>query len=132
MASFKGIRALIIDDDESSVSVLQYLLASLEIEVDVISDSHWIAEQIETFARPNMVFLDLEMPAINGYQVLNILREMPLFKGIPIVAYTTHISHLNDARSAGFDGFLGKPLDRKSLPGHLEMILKGQGVWVAR
>jgi len=132
MTDFKGIRALIIDDDEASVNVLGYLLHALEVEVDVITDSHWISEKIGTITRPHVVFLDLEMPAMNGYQVLSSLRGLPLFQGVPIIAYTTHVSHMNEARSAGFDGFLGKPLERKTFPDLLAMMLRGEGVWVTR
>jgi CheY-like chemotaxis protein len=69
------------------------------------------------------------MPSSNGYTVLEYLQRNNRFDGVPVVAYTTHISHLNDAKRAGFHSFLGKPIDGRNFAKNLEKILKGQAVW---
>ena len=50
-------------------------------------------------------------------------------KDIPVVAYTTHTSHLNAVKQAGFNGMLGKPLDSRQFPDQLTRILAGEAVW---
>ncbi len=48
-----------------------------------------------------------------------------------IIAYTVHISEIAAARDAGFDGFLGKPLDALAFPQILRQIVAGNSAWVA-
>lgn len=129
--SFDGVLALIIEDDQRSVAVLQSLLHQLDIEVMTILNTDNIEADLADVALPDIVFLDLEMPRLNGYDVLEIIQSHSDFAGIPIVAYTTHISHLNDARQAGFHSFLGKPLDNREFPNQINRILNGESVWEA-
>ncbi len=129
MASFQDVRALIIEDDQTSIDVLRRLLDQLGIQADVILDSHAIADHLQNVERPDVIFLDLEMPAANGYTVLDLIRRDAFFDTTPVIAYTTHTSHMNDAKRAGFDGFLGKPLDASQFRYQLARILNGEQVW---
>jgi CheY-like chemotaxis protein len=129
--TFTGIRALIIEDEETSVDVLRNLLNQLEIDSSVIYSSPEMAEIIGQSARPDVIFLDLEMPGMNGYEVLELIHSDSEFDGVPVVAYTTHISHMNEARRAGFHSFLGKPLRRYNFADNLRRILNGEPVWEA-
>ncbi len=130
-SAFAGVRALIIEDEQTSIDVLRNLLDQLEVETSVIWGGPDISEAISRTARPDVIFLDLEMPGLNGYEVLDLLRDDAEFDGVPIVAYTTHLSHMNNARNAGFDGFLGKPLHRAEFAEQLGRILDGDDVWEA-
>ncbi|HRF97817.1 MAG TPA: response regulator, partial [Aggregatilineales bacterium] len=76
-----------------------------------------------------VIFLDLEMPDIDGYQVLQKLKADSRFVGVPIVAYTVHVSEVHVAYENGFDGFLGKPIDSDKFPDQLARILMGEAVW---
>jgi CheY-like chemotaxis protein len=129
MSNFSDVTALIIEDDQTSINVLLKLLDQLAIESVVIPDSYNIQDHMTNLPPVNVVFLDLEMPRVNGYSVLELLQTNPQFDGVPVVAYTTHTSHLNEARTAGFHSFLGKPLDSRRFPELLELILDGEQVW---
>ncbi len=127
MTSFENIHALIIEDDRVSIDVLQSLL--LHVGVTHTSISRDIQQQINEIPVPDVVFLDLEMPGLNGYEVLQILRTHEAYQNVPIVAYTTHTSHLNTAHDAGFNAFLGKPINRHDFADNLARILQGESVW---
>ncbi|MBI5929589.1 MAG: response regulator [Chloroflexi bacterium] len=129
MSVFDGKSALIIEDDATSIRVLQQLLKLLRVETQVITDLGIINKQLAEITSPNVIFLDLEMPQHNGYEILDYLKANDGLQGIPIVAYSTHISHLNNARDAGFHSFLGKPLDGKLFAQQLEDILNDIPVW---
>ncbi len=131
MSSLTGVRALIIEDEQTSIDVLQNLLDQLDISTSVIYGGADIADTISRTARPDVIFLDLEMPGLNGYEVLELLHADAEFDGVPVVAYTTHISHMNNARRAGFHSFLGKPLHRYDFADNLNRILNGESVWEA-
>lgn len=133
MPEFAGTNILIIDDDQTSVAVLRSLLLTLGAEAGAIIDVHDIQNDLQSLAeRPDAIFLDLEMPFTNGYEILTMIHADPYFDGVPVVAYTTHLSHMNEARDAGFHSYLGKPIDKRAFPGQLADILHGQPVWSAR
>src|SRR5687768_14592560 len=129
MSNFENVTALIIEDDQTSINVLRKLLDQLLIKSVVIADGYNIESYLKTLQVPDVVFLDLEMPRLNGYSVLDVLHSSRKFDGVPVVAYTTHTSHLNEARTAGFHSFLGKPLDSRLFSDQLERILQGEAVW---
>ncbi|MBN1313806.1 MAG: response regulator [Anaerolineae bacterium] len=130
MTNFKGKQALIVEDDPVSISVLEKLLSRLEVQSIVMDGYADVAGLLADVPGPDVIFLDLEMPGKDGYQMLEVLKAHPKAQHVPIVAYTTHLSHVNQTREAGFDGFLGKPLDRHEFPLNLERILNGEDVWV--
>jgi len=129
MSIFEGKTALIIEDDNTSIRVMEQLLKQINIPADVIWDSTKVKDQLAETDKPDVIFLDLEMPSSNGYSVLQMIQNNSKFDGVPVVAYTTHTSHLNDARNAGFHSFLGKPINGREFPANLEKILNGENVW---
>ncbi len=124
--------ALIIEDNTNDAGILKKLLTKLEIAHDILFDSRTFTEDLVTVKRPDVIFLDLEIPGTSGYEVLTIIRGIPEFDGIPVVAYTANSAQMHDARAAGFHSFLGKPLRSADFPAFLERILKDDPVWEVR
>jgi CheY-like chemotaxis protein len=131
MPSLQGIHTIIIDDDETSIEVLRKLLDWLGISSTIISEMENVEQKLRQVPRADIVFIDLEMPIVNGYDVLSFLRSEPQFQDTKFVAYTTHTSHMTSAHQAGFHGFLGKPIDHNMFSKNLERILNGESVWEA-
>lgn len=129
MSAMENKTAVIIEDDETSIKVLERFLNQLKVQSVVIRDSIEAVKQLQQVQNPDVIFLDLEMPRSNGYAVLELIQDMNGLDGVPVVAYTTHISHLNEAKRAGFHSFIGKPLDAQQFPQQLERILNGMPVW---
>lgn len=129
MSDFTNVHALIIEDDPMSIDVLRGLFEQLGVQYTVLK--HHDEAGILNAPSANVVFLDLEMPGLNGYDVLGLLRSTGNFDDVPIVAYTTHVSHMNDAQTAGFDCFMAKPLDRHLFADNLMRILNGESIWEA-
>ena len=124
------IHALIIDDDEASVDVLQSLLSKIGMKSTTIKPfSRNIIAELSDAPPVDIVFLDLEMPLMNGYEVLGKLQLTPEFEAVPVVAHSVHTSHLNEAYDAGFHSFIGKPLNRHTFEENLQRILNGEHIW---
>lgn len=122
-------RALIIDDNADNVGVLAEMLMIEGLEYTAIQNPTQIDNVIAANADFDIVFLDLEMPHINGYEMLEKLHADTRFDQVPIVAYTVHVSEVNVIRKLGFHSFLSKPLDADQFPNQLARILNDEGVW---
>lgn len=120
--------ALIIEDDRMSAIVLEKLLSAEGVSASSINHPALVADALDQIVQPAVIFVDLELPVQNGYEVLDQLRAR-FGTEIPIVAYTVHISESVSALHKGFDGFIGKPVNRQDFPDHLRRILNGERVW---
>jgi two-component system cell cycle response regulator DivK len=81
--------------------------------------------------RPDIVFCDINLPRTNGYEVLKEIRNDPQLKDTLVIAVTAQDAdtEIPKARAAGFDGYIGKPLNRMRFPKQLRRILAGEEVW---
>lgn len=129
MLSFPGKHALIIEDDPNGVIVLEQNLHRLAIESSHIASTDDIIGVIQSLPDLAIVFVDLEMPGLNGYDVLAVLQDHAITDYVPVVAYTTHINQVNTAREAGFHSFISKPVRRADFPSHIQRIFWGEHVW---
>lgn len=119
-------QALIIDDNSANLLVLQHLLKVEQVTTYTLSDTRNFEAQLDQYSDIDVVFLDLEMPVLNGYEALEIIRSHQSFQSARVVAYSVHINEMNNALNLGFDGFVGKPLDADAFPEQLSRILKGE------
>jgi CheY-like chemotaxis protein len=123
--------ALIIDDDMNNLGILVEMLALEGVESTSIQDPTQVEAILEEIPALDLVFLDLEMPGLNGYDILEILKAKDQVRDVPIVAYTVHVSEINAARQLGFHSFLGKPLNADTFSEQLTRLLNNQPVWEA-
>jgi CheY-like chemotaxis protein len=121
--------ALIIDDNRGNVDVLMDLLKTQGVTCTSLSSPRQLEQTLQQLETLDVIFLDLEMPNYNGFEVLAWLQADQRFGAVPVVAYTVHTSEINEAREAGFHSFLGKPLKPQAFPDHLRRILSGEPVW---
>ncbi len=121
--------ALIVDDNQDNMAILAQMLSMEGIESTRIEDSTKLEKALLSLPKTQVIFLDLEMPKLNGYEIFNQLRSIDAFKNVPIVAYTVHVSEINTVRHLGFHSFLTKPLDQDDFPDQLARILHGESVW---
>ncbi|MGJ3237120.1 MAG: response regulator [Anaerolineae bacterium] len=121
--------ALIIDDNNMNLTSLSILLSKEGIDPIALSTPTLIEQALEEVDDIVVMFLDLEFPRYNGLDLIASLKAMPALANVPIIAYSVHISEVNETRMAGFDGFIGKPLDVHQFPDQLRRILQGEAVW---
>lgn len=132
MAIPTDTRVLIIDDNSGDASVLQKLLGRMDLAYDVLYDTRTLFDDLARVPKPNVVFLDLEIPGTNGYEVLTIIRSIPDFDGVPVVAYTANSAEMVNCQRAGFHSFMGKPIRSGDFATNLERILNNDPVWEVR
>lgn len=122
--------AVLIDDNEMGLKVLANLLDIAGVSYTQIQRPTEAKAVLKSLPEIDVIFLDLEMPVINGYEMLQLIKG-ELGIQAPVIACTVHTSEIQEARELGFDGFLGKPLRMQQFPQQLANILNGVPVWVA-
>lgn len=120
---------VIVDDNHLNVEVLTMLLARENIGYTTLDSPRYLQETLTNQGHIDVIFLDLEMPNYNGIETMRTLKADERYANIPIIAYTVHTSEIDVVRRAGFDGFLGKPVDPHRFPILLKHILAGESVW---
>jgi CheY-like chemotaxis protein len=124
--------ALIIEDNPYNAEILASLLAAQGVDATIITEETGILDAVENAARIDVVFLDLEMPNQDGFEIFEALSAEAKLRSVPIVACTVHTSEINTARRLGFHSFLGKPLNAGRFREQLARILSNQPVWEIR
>lgn len=124
---------LIVEDNVRNYALLARLLSFMGVRQTEWNRSGW---HVLEFARDSMpqvdlILLDIHLPDEDGYEVLFRLREDEHFRNTRIVAVTADITsaNLSRAQSAGFDGFLAKPINVDLFPDQILRILEGESVW---
>ena len=109
-------RILVVDDNQDAAMSFAMLLKEMGHEVDTASDGREGVSKAETFG-PDLIFLDLGMPGMDGIEAGKYLRALPGGSAMTLVALTGWAQHndLQRTREAGFDGHLLKPIDPVAL-----------------
>lgn len=105
-------RVLIVDENRDAAQTLAMLLRQMEHQVEVCYSGRAALEAARRL-RPDVIFLDLLMPDMDGFEVARQLRLDPAFQGTFIVAVTGLAGDDDRRRSreAGIDHHLVKPVD---------------------
>jgi len=110
------MRVLVVDDNRDCADTLVVLLRHLGHEGQGSYDADSGLAAAQTFL-PQLVLLDLAMPAKDGFSLLRKLRNGAGFAKTPIVAMTGYADgrHREEAAKAGFDAYLVKPCGLEDL-----------------
>jgi CheY-like chemotaxis protein len=124
-------KLLAIDDDLTAKPILQAALKNrFEITVE---NSGASALSLACEIRPHVILVDLNMPNIDGYEVLRQIKQNPVTASIPVVCMSGAIDQESRTRAIelGAIGYLQKPLDVKNLAKDLESLLRSLNVVLA-
>lgn len=119
-----GKRILIVDDDERNRKLLAALVQSFGHESETAKDG------IEALAKLklefDLVLLDIQMPAMDGFEVVRRIRQDPATADLPVVMQTAFSERESRLRAveAGANDFVGKPIDKTELRLRMESLLK--------
>lgn len=108
--STPSARVLVVDDDPFIARSLAFVLRKAGFDVIEARDGEAALEMIRS-RRPDLVFLDVMMPKIDGFQVVEQVRADPAFDGVRIVLLTARGQEADRQRgeSVGADAYVTKP-----------------------
>ena len=125
---------LYVEDDANSRDVMRMMLKmSMRLQVVTFFENSqdFLARLLALTPRPDIIFLDIHVKPITGFDMLKIIREQPTFAQVPVVALTASVMNeeIHRLRDAGFDGCISKPIDIEQFPEHVRRILNGETIW---
>jgi CheY-like chemotaxis protein len=105
---------LVVDDDIDDLLFFRDALAEIDPEIRCVTANNGIEalRQLDNLqVRPDYIFLDLNMPKMNGKQCLMHIKNSPLFQSIPVIIYSTSRlqDDMDEVRALGAAAFLVKP-----------------------
>ncbi|MGZ5052599.1 MAG: response regulator [Methylobacter sp.] len=123
--NYSGNKVLVVEDNKVNQKVILAQLAKFQLKPDVAGNGEIALERLaqQTY---DLVFMDCQMPVMDGYEATRILREREINTGgktrTPVVALTAHASvgEREKCLSAGMDDYLSKPASRSDLAEVLE------------
>jgi len=111
-----GIKVVLIDDSNTIRRSGEIFLAQAGCQVVLAEDGFdGLSKVVDT--KPDMVFVDVMMPRLDGYQTCALIKNNPEFKNTPVVMLTSKDSLFDRARGqlVGSNQYLTKPFNKKSL-----------------
>lgn len=122
---------LVVEDNVSNFVLIARLLGYMGIHCEWKTSGYEVVEYADNLPQLDLILLDIRLPYEDGYAALRKIRSSASLKNTRVVAVTAEASteQMKKARGAGFDGFLGKPLDPDRFPDQIQRILSGEAVW---
>jgi two-component system cell cycle response regulator DivK len=125
---------LYIENDELSREVMKTLLTrGLGFrDLTMFDTSAHFEQHLEgLIQKPDVIFLDIHMEPIDGFEMLKMIRRNKDHYATPVIALTASVMNeeVRRLREAGFDGAIGKPINYDTFPGLLDRILNGEQIW---
>jgi two-component system cell cycle response regulator DivK len=116
---------LIVEDNEKNLKLVRDVLqvkGYATLEAGTGEDGIRLAAE----HRPDLILMDIQLPGINGIEALKVLRANPATAAIPAIAVTASVMQQdrNQITEAGFDGYIGKPLNLKEFLEAVKTILE--------
>jgi excisionase family DNA binding protein len=114
--SRSGPIVLIVDDDER---LREYVRVNLEMEGYTVHEAGSAEEGMKVLdeLRPDLVLLDVMMPKVDGWEMLQLMHERHGVGSIPVVMFSGKVDEAvaDEAAERGAQGFIGKPFDPQEL-----------------
>jgi two-component system cell cycle response regulator len=120
-------RILIIEDNPTNLELMNYLLEAFGHKT-VSAESGEVGLELARNGSVDLIVCDLQLPGIDGYEVVRRMKSLPEARSIPVVAVTAFamVGDRDRALAAGFDGYLAKPIIPETFVRQVEGFLKSE------
>lgn len=117
LEEIKGGRVLLVEDNEINQQIAREMLFRVGLEVVTADNGIEALEVLGQDSRFDLIFMDLQMPEMDGFEATREIRLQPLWRNIPIIAMTAHAmaSDRDRCLSYGMNDHVGKPIELEEL-----------------
>lgn len=119
-------RVLIVDDNEQSRILMRKILKALQCDV-IEAENGEQGTRLAKEQKPDLVLMDIQMPVMDGYTAIRMLKDDPETRHIKIIAVTSYAmkGDREKALLAGADDYIAKPVDMYEM---MEMVKRHLGI----
>jgi CheY-like chemotaxis protein len=128
MAEAKNWRVLVVDDEPHNINVVRFVLEFHKAHVESCNSGRKCLELLERSGNPDLVLLDIQMPEMDGFQVLNAIRSNPKTRDLLVIAVTALAMPYDYDRgmAAGFDGYITKPVNVETFMTQIKTVVNSK------
>jgi CheY-like chemotaxis protein len=121
--------ALIIEDNENNLELIRFILEQADYKTRFAMTGLEGVQQVLSIP-PDFVILDIQLPDINGLEVLKRIRANPIGKDIPIIAMTSYAMSGDKEKllAAGCTAYIEKPIDPVLVIGQIQEAISKESV----
>ncbi len=111
-----GTRVLLVEDNKLNQQVAAELLLAVGCSVDIAADGRQALDRLSA-ERYDVVFMDMQMPVLDGLAATRLLRRVPDLSTLPVIAMTANASRRDhdDCLAAGMSDYVSKPFEPQTL-----------------
>lgn len=123
-----GEKALIIEDNENNLELIRFILeAEGYMTTAAMTGADGVHQALHD--APDFIILDIQLPDMNGMEVLRQIRAHPAGKQVPIIAMTSYAMAGDRERllKAGCTSYIEKPIDPMLVVGQIQNAIKNSG-----
>ena len=126
-AAFSHLKVMVVDDSKTIRRTAETLLAKAGCVVDSAVDGFDALGRVSAFD-PDLIFIDVLMPRLDGYQTCALIKNNPRFRAIPIIMLSSKDSIFDKARGriVGASDYLTKPFTSEELMAALSQYARKQ------
>lgn len=121
------------EDDLFSCKIMEVLVTRrMGCSIAIFNESADVIQKLDAMSvTPDMIFLDIHLEPLNGFEILQLLRSHPVYGNTIIVALTASVMNeeIDMLKDAGFDGGIAKPIDQTTFPELIKRLLEGEEIW---
>jgi len=117
-------KILLVEDEKNIILGVRTCLDAVGYQVHVVEDGEQALEYIRTH-KPDLVLLDLMLPKVDGFEILNIIKQDESTKNIPVIVLTAKVSQEDQkrAKDLGADCYMTKPFRPQELWDKIKIFL---------
>jgi CheY-like chemotaxis protein len=117
MGACRGKRVLVVDDNDFNLDVLQTILSMAGVDVVIAADGPGALDALHRGPDFDAVFMDMQMPGMDGCEATRRIRENRLWSALPIIAMTANAMKGDREKclEAGMNDYLTKPIDAPAM-----------------
>ncbi|HEY2630025.1 MAG TPA: response regulator, partial [Usitatibacter sp.] len=122
-----GARVLIIEDNATNLELMRYLLAAFG-HLPIAARAGEEGLRMAASETPDIIICDVQMPGIDGFEVLQRLRATASLAKVPVIAVTAlaMVGDREKVLEAGFDGYISKPIEPTAFVPQVEAFIRAE------
>jgi two-component system, OmpR family, response regulator len=121
-------QVLVVEDEPLTSSMIQRMLSGAGYEPVPAASGKEVVEKLRNPRLPDLILMDVMLPDIDGFKILERIRAHKVIGDIPVVMVSgqAEMTDISRGFTAGADGYVTKPTTRKALLGVIEQVMSGR------